>query len=196
MNKHELYHSEIYLGKDFSDGFIHYKYLKKVKSANGKWRYIYDESEEKNMQKDINNEYNKIADKDGKVRYVGKDYIRVSGTLKKKDRRNAITDLANFTLGGQTSKDKVKEIRYNRVLEAQKIHNKQKIKDIPKKILSKGIGVVGNALLKLDSGIAKLKKKQQPVDNGKYTRNSVVNKQQPTKPTLRNQKELQLKKKK
>lgn len=191
MNKHELYHSEIYLGKDFSDGFKHYKYLKKVKSANGKWRYIYDESEEKNMQKAINKEYKQISDKDGNVRYRDANNKIVTKNMKSDFKlTNALT--LPEVLGKRTSSDKVKEIRLNRVREAQKIHNKQKMKDIPKKILAKGVGAVGNLLMKIDSKIAAKK----PKDTGTYTRNSVVNNQPAKKPTLVNQRELQIKKKK
>lgn len=43
MNKkinHELYHSDVYLGKDYSDGIKHFKYIKREK-VNGRWRYYY-----------------------------------------------------------------------------------------------------------------------------------------------------------
>lgn len=36
----ELYHSDVYLGKDYSDGIKHYKYIKREK-VNGRWRYYY-----------------------------------------------------------------------------------------------------------------------------------------------------------
>lgn len=38
----ELYHSDTYLGEDFSDGVYHWKYLDKIKLPKGKWRYIYE----------------------------------------------------------------------------------------------------------------------------------------------------------
>lgn len=44
MNKNELYHSDIYLGKDYSDGIKHWKYVSKEK-VNGKWRYYYKHKE-------------------------------------------------------------------------------------------------------------------------------------------------------
>lgn len=40
-NENELYHSGIYLGKDYSDGIKHWKYLKKIEIEPGKYRYIY-----------------------------------------------------------------------------------------------------------------------------------------------------------
>lgn len=36
----ELYHSDEYVGEDYSDGICHWKYIDK-KKVNGKWRYIY-----------------------------------------------------------------------------------------------------------------------------------------------------------
>lgn len=36
----ELFHSDIYLGQDFSDGIRHFRYIDK-KMVNGKWRYYY-----------------------------------------------------------------------------------------------------------------------------------------------------------
>ena len=39
--KDSLYHSDTYLGADFSDGIKHWKYIRKYKGKNGKWRYVY-----------------------------------------------------------------------------------------------------------------------------------------------------------
>ena len=49
-NKDELYHSEIYLGKDYSDGVKHFKYIKR-EMKNGRWVYYYSNDLEK--QRDI-----------------------------------------------------------------------------------------------------------------------------------------------
>lgn len=50
----ELYHSDVYLGADFSDGIKHWKYIKKYKGSNGKWRYVYaDKNTHKNISKDL-----------------------------------------------------------------------------------------------------------------------------------------------
>ena len=38
----ELYHSNTYLGSDYSDGIKHWKYKKKYKGRNGKWIYVYN----------------------------------------------------------------------------------------------------------------------------------------------------------
>lgn len=51
MSNKELYHSDIYLGEEYSDGIKHWKYIKK-EVINGKTRYYYDmEEEEKEYTK-------------------------------------------------------------------------------------------------------------------------------------------------
>lgn len=59
-NKNELYHSDTYLGQDFSDGIKHYKYVKKIPIGNGKYRYIYDI---KDTYNNSNGRYEKIGGK-------------------------------------------------------------------------------------------------------------------------------------
>lgn len=44
MEEEELYHSDTYLGDDYSDGIKHWKYIKREKMSNGKYRYWYKES--------------------------------------------------------------------------------------------------------------------------------------------------------
>lgn len=39
--RNELYHSDTYLGKEYSDGLKHFKYVSKEKLPNGKYRYYY-----------------------------------------------------------------------------------------------------------------------------------------------------------
>ena len=80
MNNKELYHSDIYLGEEYSDGIKHYKYLKKVKTSSGKWRYIYDETElknAKNKMKELERARKKLENRKGYVSYIDKngDYV-------------------------------------------------------------------------------------------------------------------------
>lgn len=70
MNKNlnnELYHSDVYLGKDFSDGIKHWKYIKREK-VNGKWRYYYSDYKLRNKKQDMDSayEYNKLFQPDEK----------------------------------------------------------------------------------------------------------------------------------
>ena len=40
-NDNTILHSDIYMGTDFSEGFEHWKYIKRYKGKNGKWKYVY-----------------------------------------------------------------------------------------------------------------------------------------------------------
>ena len=55
QNTDELYHNEAwtynYMGVDNSFYLQHYKYLKRIKLPNGKWRYIYNRPKNKNKNK-------------------------------------------------------------------------------------------------------------------------------------------------
>lgn len=139
----KLYHSDVYRGQDFSIGLKHYKYLRKVKTSYG-WRYVYDESEVKNEEKKIGalqNVRNKMTDKDGYLNYTNKQGDSV---YKKGNKTHIIT--AN---GKQTKTDKFKEGLDAKINEKIKKHKKQKIKDIPKKAISKGIAFVSNLKYKI-----------------------------------------------
>lgn len=47
----ELYHSDTYLGKDFSDGIKHWKYIKRERK-NGRWVYYYNDDHYSDKFKD------------------------------------------------------------------------------------------------------------------------------------------------
>ena len=143
MSQNELYHSDIYLGEDYSDGIKHYKYLKKVKSASGKWRYIYDESDLKNVENNINTINKAITNKDGYIKYTNAkgDYVSKKGN----------TTITVYGNGKQTNKDKFKERAITEIDKMTKKHKTQKIKDIPKRIISRGIGFVNKILLNIEN---------------------------------------------
>lgn len=50
-DEENLYHSDTYLGEDYSDGIKHWKYVKK-ETINGKTRYYYSDAEYENAIKD------------------------------------------------------------------------------------------------------------------------------------------------
>lgn len=54
INKSELYHSDVYLGKDFSDGIRHWKYIKR-KKKNGHWVYYYNDDNLNSLKKEHDN---------------------------------------------------------------------------------------------------------------------------------------------
>ena len=56
QSEKELYHSDVYLGKDYSDGIKHFKYIKREK-INGKWRYYYKDDKLDALAKSKDYEY-------------------------------------------------------------------------------------------------------------------------------------------
>lgn len=139
MNK--LYHSDTYRGQDFTNGIKHYKYLRKVKTPYG-WRYIYDESELKK-----NEQISKDVEK--QARNKGYSYEDNKGATHTRtveghgllySRGHSISRSLYSTPGQQTKTDKIKEARW-KIYEK---HAKQKMKDIPKRTISKGIAYISN----------------------------------------------------
>ena len=144
VNGKELIHSEVYLGQEYSDGFKHYRYLKKVKSPSGKWRYIYDESDLKAEEKKIkamDKTLDTMRDKSGYVTYKDKSGASVSSHKDGHTITNRVLGVQNKYK--QSAKDKAKEKLLTETEKKKKKHNKQKLKDIPKRVISKGIGAVG-----------------------------------------------------
>lgn len=142
QNKNQLCHSDVYLGKDFSDGLKHYKYLRKYKK-NGHTYYIYDESEL--------NAHEKMAE--AAANYVNKtEYQDSRGyTVKHKiDKRgNGYTWKFGSSFSSPkeyTAKERAKEKAVNLSLEYIQKHNKQRMKDIPRRVHAKGIASISRML--------------------------------------------------
>lgn len=51
-----LYHSDTYLGMDYTNGIKHWKYIKKIKKPNGKWKYIYKDTKTESWENLIKEE--------------------------------------------------------------------------------------------------------------------------------------------
>lgn len=55
-----IIHSDIYLGKDYSDGIRHFKYIKR-EMVNGKWKYYYKDdnlAREKQRRDEVYDHFN------------------------------------------------------------------------------------------------------------------------------------------
>lgn len=136
----------IYTGTDLisENELRHYKYLKKVKSPSGKWRYIYDESELKRAEAAINATEKALSDKDGDMTYVDSVGRTVTKT------KSGLT-ITTGSLGyKQTAKDKIKESAVKNFEKRKEQHKNQKIKDIPKRIISRGIGAINKMLYNIE----------------------------------------------
>ena len=153
----ELFHSDTYLGQDFSDGIKHWKYVKK-KMVNGRWRYYYSDAEYETAKKKYNttktirnkaiqtvadNELEKKTrkyeyEKDGKIRNYEKIHLKA---LDKKGQ------IASAALQKANEAHKKTRDEYMNV----------KIKTAPRRIVAKGLAAVGNGV----SYIQSLKKKKK-----------------------------------
>ncbi len=71
-NSDRLYHSDVYLGQDYSDGIKHWKYIKKVRK-NGKWVYYYKDDNLANLKKQYDTDRAAIEYENGKRMYGQKD---------------------------------------------------------------------------------------------------------------------------
>lgn len=121
-----LYHSDIYLGQDFSDGIRHWKYIKKVKGSNGKWRYYYKDDKLEDLKNKANQAETKRLAYDLKTSLQDKSYAE---NAKK-----------NVYYGEKKEGNRLKK-------EAEKAYNKYKrysIASIPKKIIGNAISFIAN----------------------------------------------------
>lgn len=72
MRQDELYHSNVYLGKDYSDGIKHWKYIKKER-RNGKWVYYYKDDNLTKAKERYDRDKDAIEYENGKRMYGQKD---------------------------------------------------------------------------------------------------------------------------
>lgn len=130
-----IIHSDIYLGKDYSDGIKHWKYIKREK-INGKWRYYY-----KNDRLDYLGAEKKISI--GNYNTAEKVYETSLKNFKKGDRNIDIV-LANRDYAHKLDRESSEKVKkYN--TEKQK-DDKRRIKY--EKYLIKPLNKVSNAVYK------------------------------------------------
>lgn len=132
-NESELYHSDTYLGVEFSDGIRHWKYIKKEKMSNGKFRYYYKNDNLDQLDKERSESFNKAMKESTKYSTVGTRYNYGSN----KD-----------TVHYQVERKDYSEEKANAAWkEYKKKSNKwaaAKVADIPRRIIGKGMAWVAN----------------------------------------------------
>lgn len=138
----------IYTGTDLisENELRHYKYLKKVRSPSGKYRYIYDESELKREQSAISAADKALRDKNGDIEYTNSK----GQTVIKTKKGQTITSGFGDSSYKQSPKDKIKEVAVTNLEKKKKKHSSQKVKDIPKRLISRGIGTVNKILYDIE----------------------------------------------
>lgn len=126
-----LCHSDIYLGADFSDGLRHWKYIKKVRGSNGKFRYYY-----KNDKLDILEAKNNAAL--GKAMRDSSPYSSAKTQYKDgKPYQTIYTHKPNYSEArAKKSEDEYKQIN--------KQYNIERVKDVPKRTIGRAIAWIAN----------------------------------------------------
>ena len=126
-----LCHSDIYLGTDFSDGLRHWKYIKKVRGSNGKFRYYY-----KNDKLDELETKNNAAL--GKAMRDSSPYSSVETQYKDgKPYQTIYTHKPNYS----EARAKKSENEYKQI---NKQYNKERVKDVPKRVIGRAIAWIAN----------------------------------------------------
>ena len=138
-----------------TDELYHYKYIRRYKK-NGKWRYVYDDSEYKRKSKEAENALN-AANRIGKKGFVNNEgYYETS----KYSKYGVGESSRRSTSKKRTPIDAAKENAQNVYLDTWTKHQIQKIKDIPKRIYSRGLSFTSAILEKIDDKKRNKKKKQ------------------------------------
>ena len=147
--ENELYHSEMYLGQDYSDGIKHYKYIKR-EMKNGKWVYYYKDAATNKAKKNLvkaRNKYGAAVNAESTPYYKkknaksGLDYSKktIAENNKKKSKiATKYMDAKWYQLSKKKQlKDKAKEIddetkRYKGYIKEDKAAIKEASKDLKK----------------------------------------------------------------
>lgn len=132
----ELYHSDVYLGEDYSNGLVHWKYLKRYRNGN-KWVYVYaDKKTHSNIQS--------VQQKARNKELSSKILENTAFESKKSGTNTAHEDWKEYMKKSKDYKnasDKLNEV-------ANKMMEGNRVSDIPKNIITKGINFLKKFSLK------------------------------------------------
>lgn len=118
-NSTELYHSDVYLGQDFSDGVRHFKYIKR-EMVNGRWKYYYkDEAYDKANAKfqNASDRYNAAENKKNSLNKAQKEAYN-----KNQKNNSVIEDYNNSSISRVWKRKKMKKAEKSN----EKLMNDQK----------------------------------------------------------------------
>lgn len=128
MRQDELYHSSVYLGKDYSDGIRHWKYIKRERK-NGKWVYYYSNAEYNAAKSRVDAANKALADYDNKRNAATKTYLKA-----KDDYYNAAASGKKSKIKKAGSKFDAAKAKYDEYSrggkKAQKIYDEKSLADL------------------------------------------------------------------
>lgn len=131
----EIVHSDIYLGKDFSDGIRHWKYIKREKLSNGKYRYYYKDDKLDELRRQESSAEKQYLLKHLKTSIKDSDFVKDYAESQKR--------------GLYTNTDSRELYKLEKKYEttAKKVRNYY-IATTPRRIISKGIAAIANLFQK------------------------------------------------
>lgn len=169
MKQNELYHSETYLGKDYSDGIRHWKYIKRER-RNGRWVYYYSDAEYDKAKKD----YYQSKTNKNKSRHSLRTADLYRNSYKSMIEKT-VQQRARLKGHGEMTKDEIKIMKSHndnvtkaakkyvsagkKYLSAKKKWKQVQLKTATRRRISMGIVAVANALSKFASKVKKKLKK-------------------------------------
>lgn len=121
FNNSSLYHSDTYLGNDYTDGIKHWKYIKREKK-NGRWVYYYKDDNLNKLKKERDYDLNALKYENKKRGYGNDSYSHYihngkkvgNDAVYKKLKRDATYSSGNYSFAKYKS-DKRKKV-YNTLL--------------------------------------------------------------------------------
>ena len=155
FNSEELFHSETYLGADYSNGLKHYKYIRRYRNGKGKWTYVYG-------NKDT---HQKIRSNLLKAQVASNTYKRNIENAHMHERGAWMNDVVDDEFPEITNAFRIKHLKEETRNRGEAITNKNlvnvydtkafkdisenSIKNLSKKKVEKGIAAISNVFSKL-----------------------------------------------
>lgn len=148
----ELYHSDVYFGKDFSDGIKHFKYIKREK-VNGRWRYYYKNDKLDQLGREKNDAMDMLRE-ENKLRGYGNNTYSNSNDKSKSYNHISNNGFAkSMAYAKEEYKDRKRKDRYNKYIKALNVTSDAVYKG--KQKVSKAIDNIKKKIKKKASDINK-----------------------------------------
>lgn len=145
----ELFHSETYLGADYTDELQHraYKYIRRYKNARGKWTYVYANKKTHNqIQSDlltarVMNNSRKYEQRDAKIYDGKKSFWKEDPEMRKKSAMEAV--------GAHTYSNDLRQIAEKHEDAAYTAIRKNSVKSLAKDQVDKGMSAINKLFAKI-----------------------------------------------
>ena len=152
----ELVHSAVYCGKEVSNGLYHWKYIKRYKGRDGKWRYVYankkthksinDDLRKEQQYAESSDEFHKKADR----LYNAYDRANKYNVGTEKTRKNTLNESVGYE--SMSIRDKIKSEEYRHSASKKILDNS--IDNVNKELIDVGRSFVND----MTKNMKKLKK--------------------------------------